>query len=272
MLMPIPGPSPASATSPPMSISTRSAEPPRGAGVRVLGPVAAGRLAGRDGHRRRAPRRWPARRRTDARRSTRRETGWSRRTRWARLFKVMALVGSGLAGSGGLRMIASIATPAPDDAAVLADLRRAKLRRDVRPSLQAGGSRRLPRAAQRGGLARRAARRRASRSASPKRTASRSPSPRSGRPACRSSRAAPGARAPPALRARALAGRGHRPRADGLGDRPGPASAGAEDLYLSVFVDNHRARRFYERYGFTYRRHLRLHGRRAMPTRTRSCA
>ena len=27
---------------------------------------------------------------------------------------------------------------------------------------------------------------------------------------------------------------------------------GAEDLYLSVFVDNHRARRFYARYGFEY--------------------
>jgi GNAT superfamily N-acetyltransferase len=26
----------------------------------------------------------------------------------------------------------------------------------------------------------------------------------------------------------------------------------ADDLYLSVFVDNHRARRFYERYGFTF--------------------
>ena len=29
-------------------------------------------------------------------------------------------------------------------------------------------------------------------------------------------------------------------------------SRGAEELYLSVFVDNHRARRFYERYGFTF--------------------
>jgi GNAT superfamily N-acetyltransferase len=27
---------------------------------------------------------------------------------------------------------------------------------------------------------------------------------------------------------------------------------GAEAIYLSVFIDNHRARRFYERYGFTY--------------------
>ncbi|HEY0112211.1 MAG TPA: GNAT family N-acetyltransferase [Allosphingosinicella sp.] len=27
---------------------------------------------------------------------------------------------------------------------------------------------------------------------------------------------------------------------------------GADDLYLSVFVNNHRARRFYERYGFTF--------------------
>jgi GNAT superfamily N-acetyltransferase len=28
------------------------------------------------------------------------------------------------------------------------------------------------------------------------------------------------------------------------------AARGAKELYLSVFVDNHRARRFYERYGF----------------------
>ena len=27
---------------------------------------------------------------------------------------------------------------------------------------------------------------------------------------------------------------------------------GAEELYLSVYVDNHRARRFYDRYGFTF--------------------
>ena len=27
---------------------------------------------------------------------------------------------------------------------------------------------------------------------------------------------------------------------------------GADELYLSVFVDNHRARRFYERYGFSF--------------------
>ena len=27
---------------------------------------------------------------------------------------------------------------------------------------------------------------------------------------------------------------------------------GAEELYLTVFTDNHRARRFYERYGFEY--------------------
>jgi GNAT superfamily N-acetyltransferase len=27
---------------------------------------------------------------------------------------------------------------------------------------------------------------------------------------------------------------------------------GADELYLSVFVDNHRARRFYERYGFRF--------------------
>ena len=31
---------------------------------------------------------------------------------------------------------------------------------------------------------------------------------------------------------------------------------GARQLYLSVFIDNHRARRFYERYGFDLCRHL----------------
>jgi len=29
-------------------------------------------------------------------------------------------------------------------------------------------------------------------------------------------------------------------------------ASGADELYLSVFVDNHRARRFYERYGFRF--------------------
>ena len=33
-------------------------------------------------------------------------------------------------------------------------------------------------------------------------------------------------------------------------DRAG--AAGARELYLSVYVDNHRARRLYERYGFTF--------------------
>lgn len=28
--------------------------------------------------------------------------------------------------------------------------------------------------------------------------------------------------------------------------------AGADEMFLSVYVDNHRARRFYERYGFAY--------------------
>jgi GNAT superfamily N-acetyltransferase len=29
-------------------------------------------------------------------------------------------------------------------------------------------------------------------------------------------------------------------------------AAGADEMYLSVFTDNHRARRFYERYGFVF--------------------
>ena len=37
--------------------------------------------------------------------------------------------------------------------------------------------------------------------------------------------------------------------ADGLGVRRS-GRRGAEELYLTVYVDNHRARRFYDRYGF----------------------
>ena len=44
--------------------------------------------------------------------------------------------------------------------------------------------------------------------------------------------------------------RGHRARADGLGDRRGARAAARSELYLTVFIDNHRARRFYDRYGF----------------------
>ena len=47
-----------------------------------------------------------------------------------------------------------------------------------------------------------------------------------------------------------MAGRGGRRGADGLGRSTAPASAAPTDLFLSVFTDNHRARRFYERYGF----------------------
>ena len=46
---------------------------------------------------------------------------------------------------------------------------------------------------------------------------------------------------------------------------------GAEELYLTVYIDNHRARRFYERYGFEAVGPLRFHGRQARPTRTSSC-
>ena len=44
--------------------------------------------------------------------------------------------------------------------------------------------------------------------------------------------------------------RGHRTRADGLGASSEARRRGIEELYLTVFIDNHRARRFYERYGF----------------------
>ena len=47
-----------------------------------------------------------------------------------------------------------------------------------------------------------------------------------------------------------MARRRRRRGADGLGDRGGRASAAPNDIQLSVYVDNHRARRFYERYGF----------------------
>ena len=63
-LMPIPGWSRASATSPPMSISSARRAPPREAACACLGPGRAGRLAGRDGDRRCAPRRWPRPRRS----------------------------------------------------------------------------------------------------------------------------------------------------------------------------------------------------------------
>ena len=36
---------------------------------------------------------------------------------------------------------------------------------------------------------------------------------------------------------------------------------GVDELYLTVYIDNHRARRFYERYGFEAVGPLRLHGR-----------
>ena len=38
------------------------------------------------------------------------------------------------------------------------------------------------------------------------------------------------------------------------------ARRGIEEMYLTVFIENERARRFYDRYGFRGRRPLRLHG------------
>ena len=44
--------------------------------------------------------------------------------------------------------------------------------------------------------------------------------------------------------------RASRDDADGLGDRRGAAPRRATSSTSRVFIDNHRARRFYERYGF----------------------
>ena len=85
---------------------------------------------------------------------------------------------------------------------------------------------------------------------------------RQARPAEAAGRAdGPSDRASPALRAeRAWHGAGVAQQLmDWVIDR-GPRR-GATSIYLSVFIDNHRARRFYERYGFEDGRPLRLHGR-----------